>query len=128
MASSIETVHYISDQAGLGSRLTFKRMFGEFGLYVDGKVVAFVCDDRLYLKPTPEGRAFLGQVKLAPPYPVAKDHYLLDNEVDDPERLRGALEVTARVLPEPKPKGLHGKARAKKSKSNQAKRAKRSSK
>jgi TfoX/Sxy family transcriptional regulator of competence genes len=126
MASSIQTVHYISDQAGLGSRLTFKRMFGEFGLYVDGKVVAFVCDDRLYLKPTPEGRAFLGQVTLAPPYPVAKDHYLLDAEVDDPERLRGALEVTARVLPEPKPKKPSGKARAKKPKSSKVNSVKRS--
>ena len=125
MASSIQTVHYISDQAGLGSRLTFKRMFGEFALYVDGKVVAFVCDDRLYLKPTPEGRAFLGQVTLAAPYPVAKDHFLLDAEVDDPERLRGALEVTARVLPEPRTKKPGGKARAKKPNASKVNRAKR---
>lgn len=103
MGSSLDTVHYICDQAGLGSRLTFKRMFGEFGLYLDGKVVAFICDDQLFLKPTAEGRQFLGTVSLAPPYPQAKDHFLLSADLDDPERLRGALEVTASALPENKP-------------------------
>lgn len=111
MASSLDTVHYICDQAGLGPRLTFKRMFGEFGLYVDGKVVAFVCDDQLYLKPTAEGERYLGTVKLAPPYPVAKNHFLLESEIDEPDRLRGALEVTARALPEPKPKRSRAKSR-----------------
>lgn len=102
MGTNVDTVHYICDQAGLGARLTFKKMFGEYGLYVDGKVVAFVCDDQLFLKPTPEGEAFLGKVTLAPPYPQAKNHFLLSAEVDDPERLAGALQVTASALPAPK--------------------------
>jgi TfoX/Sxy family transcriptional regulator of competence genes len=79
-------------------------MFGEFGLYVDDKVVAFVCDDQLYLKPTPEGERYLGQVTLATFYPGSKDYFLLASELDEPERLRGVLEVTASALPEPKPK------------------------
>jgi TfoX/Sxy family transcriptional regulator of competence genes len=112
MASSLDVVHYICDQAGLGSRLTFKRMFGEFALYVDGKVVAFVCDDQLYLKPSAEGRAFLGKVTLAPPYPAAKDYFLLASEIDESERLRGALEVTAEVMPEPKARRV-GKPKSK---------------
>jgi TfoX/Sxy family transcriptional regulator of competence genes len=104
MASGLTTVHYICDQAGLGPRLTFKKMFGEFGLYVDGKLVALVCDDQLYLKPSAEGQACLGTVSLVPPYPGARDYFLLASEVDDPERLRSALEVTAREMPMPKPK------------------------
>lgn len=121
MSSSVDTVHYICDQAGFGPRLTFKRMFGEFGLYLDTKVVAFVCNDQLYLKPTPEGHAYLGEVTLAPPYPGAKGYYLLAAEVDDPERLRGALEVTARVLPEPEPNRPRGKSRSKKAKASRRK-------
>ena len=62
MASRIDTVQYICDQAGLGRRLTFRKMFGEYALYVDGKVVALICDDQLFLKATAEGRAYLGVI------------------------------------------------------------------
>jgi TfoX/Sxy family transcriptional regulator of competence genes len=104
MASSIDTVQFICDQAGLGRRLTFRKMFGEYALYLDGKVVALVCDDQLFLKPTPEGLGYLGTVSEAPPYPGARNFFLLSSEIDDPDRLGGALRVTARALPEPRPK------------------------
>ena len=104
MASSIDTVQYICDQADLDQRLAFRKMFGEYALYLDRKVVALICDDQLFLKPTPEGKAYLGKVSEAPPYEGAKNFYLLSAELDDPERLREVLQVTARALPEPKPK------------------------
>ena len=104
MVTREATVAYILDQAGLGARLTSRKMFGEYALYLDGKIVALVCDDELFLKPTAPGKALLGEVSTAPPYPGAKDHYRLVDEIDDPERLREALLVTAQVLPAPKPK------------------------
>jgi TfoX/Sxy family transcriptional regulator of competence genes len=102
MASGINTIQFICDQAGLGKRLTYRKMFGEYALYLDGKVVALVCDDQLFLKPTPEGRKFLGSVSEAPPYPGAKDFYLLSADLDDPDRLSEVLRITARALPEPR--------------------------
>lgn len=116
MTTSLDTIHYICDQAGFGPRLTSRKMFGEFALYVDGKVVALVCDDQLFLKPTPEGQRCLGQVVLAPPYPGAKDYFLIAAELDDPEELHAALEATARALPEPKSKGKARPARPVKAK------------
>ncbi|MFL6693528.1 MAG: TfoX/Sxy family protein, partial [Ramlibacter sp.] len=59
MATDASFDEYVCDQAGLGSRLTSKRMFGEYALYVDGKVVAFVCDNYLYMKPVQPARALL---------------------------------------------------------------------
>jgi TfoX/Sxy family transcriptional regulator of competence genes len=111
MTSSIDTLRYILDQASLGQRLEFKRLFGEFALYLDGKVVAFVCDDQLFLKPTDQGKAFLGTVKAAPIFPDSKDYYLLSDELDDPERLREAILITAQALPIPKPKGARSAKR-----------------
>ena len=35
MASDLETVAYIADQSGLGPRLAYKRMFGEYALYLN---------------------------------------------------------------------------------------------
>ena len=110
MGSNIGTVQFICDQAGLGKRLTFRKMFGEYALYLDGKVVALICDDQLFLKPTPEGLGFLGTVTEAPPFPGAKNFYLLSSELDDIDRLSGALRVTARALPEPRPKAVKSRS------------------
>jgi len=104
MASSSDTVQYIVDQVGLGRRLSSKKMFGEVALYLDEKIVALVCDDQLFLKPTDQAQAFLGKVRLAPPYPGAKDYFLLTDEIDDPDRLKDVVLITAAALPVPKPK------------------------
>lgn len=104
MASDLETVAFIADQSGLGSRLASKRMFGEYALYLNGKVVAFVCDNKLFLKPTQAGRALLGSPTEAPAYPGSRNYFLLEEELEDSALLRRAFEVTESVLPVPKPK------------------------
>jgi len=102
MGSNVGTVQFICDQSGLGKRLAYRKMFGEYALYLDGKVVALICDDQLFLKPTDEGLAYLGSVSTAPPFPGANGFFLLSSELDDPDRLGGALQATARALPEPR--------------------------
>ena len=104
MGSSLDTVQFICDQAGLGARLTWRKMFGEYALYVDGKVVALVCGDQLFVKPTLPGKAFLGAVPEGSPYPGCRPFLLLSAELDDPERLNMAFAITADALPAPKPK------------------------
>jgi len=104
MASDLKTVLFIVDQSGLGSRLTYKRMFGEYALYLNTKVVAFVCDNRLFLKPTDASRALLGTPIEAPAYPGSKNFFLLEEELESPSLLRAALEVTESAVPLPKPK------------------------
>ena len=104
MASDLKTLAFIADQTGLGARLTNKRMFGEYALYLDGKVVAFVCDNKLFLKPTDAGRALLGSPAEAPAYPGSKNYFLLEDEIEDPTLLRRAFEVTESALPAAKPK------------------------
>lgn len=60
MASSPELVQYIADQLSPCGTITFKKMFGEYGLYLNGKMFASVCDDTLFVKPTKAGRARSG--------------------------------------------------------------------
>ena len=104
MATDVETIQFLCDQAGLGERLTHRKMFGEYALYVDGKVVAFVCDDQLFLKPNAAAAELLGTPTLAPAYPGSKDYYLLEEETEDRDRLRDLLTATADALPPPKAK------------------------
>ena len=111
MATAIDFVEYVHEQAGFGAGLTHKRMFGEYALYLDGKVVAFACDNSLLLKPTEAGRAMLPRIAEGRPYPGAKAYYVLDEFLDDTELLRRALQATADALPAPgsKPAGQPAK-------------------
>lgn len=104
MATDQSFVDHICEQAGLGPHLSYRKMFGEYALYLDEKVIAFVCDNLLYLKPTDEGRAVLGTVSEHPPYPGAKLYFRLGDELDDRPQLQRAFKVTADALPRPKPK------------------------
>lgn len=110
MATDQRFVEHIQSQSGLGHELAFKKMFGECALYLHGKVVAFACDNQLYLKPTEEGRSLLGKVSEHPPYPGAKLYFRIDEQIEDRDLLRRALETTARGLPIPKSKPKAKKA------------------
>ncbi len=103
MASDLGFVEYVCEQARDAGAIRFRKMFGEFALYCDDKVVALVCDDQLFIKPTQAGRAFLGEPLEVPPYAGAKPYFLIE-AFDDREWLSELVALTARELPTPKPK------------------------
>lgn len=105
MATQQRTVDYLLEQAIGAGTFSAKPMFGEYGIYVDGKMVGSVCDDQLYLKPTASGRDHAVPVSEAPPYPGAKPHLLIEaDRWDDAEWLGELLRKTAAELPTPKPR------------------------
>jgi TfoX/Sxy family transcriptional regulator of competence genes len=104
MASDPGYIEYVLDQVGALPGLAHKRMFGEYGLWLDGRIVALVCEDQFLLKPTEPGRALLGGAPSGvPPYPGAKP-WLLVEDMDDADALRRLLRATADALPAPAPK------------------------
>ena len=104
MASDLNFVQYVSEQiAGAGS-IAFRKMFGEYAVYCQGKVVALVCDNQLYVKPTIAGRLLAAPVGEAPPYPGAKPHLLIDEKLDDRAWMAALIAATERELPLPKEK------------------------
>lgn len=105
MASARKTVDYIVDQTSGAGDVAAKPMFGEYGLYCDGKMVAIVADDQLYVKPTAAGRAACPNTPERPPYPGAKPYLWIDAERwEDAEWLASLVRATAAELPAPKPK------------------------
>jgi len=106
MSTDARVIEGLLEQAAMGPRLTSRRMFGEYALYVDTKVVAFVCDNQVFLKPNEGCRSLLLKLDEAPPYPGAKMYWRLGEEIDDRDRLRRLLHVTAESLPLPKPKAV----------------------
>jgi len=104
MTSDLSFVEYVCEQIRGAGRVSHRRMFGEFAVYCDGKVVALVCDNQFFLKPTAPGKALLDRVKVAPPYPGAKPYYLLDAQLDEAEVAAAIVRATADALPAPKVK------------------------
>lgn len=104
MASDLNFVEFVVDQFDKDCVVTYKKMFGEFGLYSDGKFFALICDDRLFIKPTEGGRAFIENLVEAPPYPGAKPSMLIEDQIEDGEWLSELAKIITRELPDPKPK------------------------
>ena len=104
MAQGLEFVEYVTDQVDASCKLTHRMMFGGCTLYLDGKVVALICDDQLFVKPTKAGRELIANVVEAPPYPGAKNSFLIEDQIEDGEWLTTLLTLTAAELPAPKPR------------------------
>ncbi len=104
MASTQVFVNFVVSQAEDAGYITYRKMFGEYALYCDGKVVALICDDQLFVKPTEAGREFIEDVVEAPPYPGAKLYFLIEDRCENQRWLSELIKITAKALPEPKPK------------------------
>ena len=72
MSSDANFIQYILEQLQGAGDVSARKMFGEYAIYCQGKLAALVCDNRLFVKPTEAGRAFIGVPFEAPPYPGAK--------------------------------------------------------
>mgnify|MGYP000116605394 CR=1 FL=1 len=100
MSSKQSTVDYILEQIANAGKVYTKKMFGEYALYCDDKVVALICDDQLFVKPTNAGKAFITQYIEGQPYPGAKPYLLISGEMwDDSEWLTKLIQVTASEVP-----------------------------
>lgn len=105
MASSQSTVDFITSQIDQSGLITSKKMFGEYALYCDGKVVAFGCDDSLFLKPTKEAKDFFPDAEDAPAYPGSKMYMLIPEEKwEDREFMSQLVTITYNALPAQKSK------------------------
>lgn len=104
MPTSAQTMEYIEDQlAGLDLRTA--RMFGEYCVYVDGKVVGFVCNDTLFIKPSGVDPELLSGTEPGHPYPGSKEYHSVPGDLlENAEWVREAVQATADALPAPKPK------------------------
>ena len=103
MASGKEYLHFILDQLSELEGITHRAMMGEYILYHHGKIAAYICDDRLLVKPV---KAAVEQLLDAPreaPYEGAKEMILVEN-VDDRAFLTALFLAMYEQLPEPKAK------------------------
>ncbi|MDO5785775.1 MAG: competence protein TfoX [Eubacteriales bacterium] len=103
MATNKEYLHFILDQLSDLAEIPYRCAFGEYMIYHCGKVAAYLCDNRLLVKPVPSAVRMMPLASYEPPYEGAKDMLLVDN-VDDREFLAALFTAMQPELPEPKKK------------------------
>jgi TfoX/Sxy family transcriptional regulator of competence genes len=104
MASDQNFVNFVVEQIKNAGEITAKKMFGEYGIYADGKLFGLICDNKLFIKPTISGREFIGNVVEASPYEGAKPSFVIEDKIEDSEWISALVRVSLNELPTPKAK------------------------
>ncbi len=101
MSTGKEYLNYILDMLSDLDDITYKMMMGEYILYYRGRIAAYLCDNRLLVKPVPSAVAALPDAPFEAPYEGAKEMLLVE-EVDDRKLLTRLFTAMFDELPPPK--------------------------
>ena len=105
MPTDISTVDFILEQLQELPFVRVRKMFGEYAVYCDDKVVGLICDDQLFIKYTDAGKEYArGRYTEGNAYPGAKPSMNVTDCIDDREFLSALVRLTATSLPLPKKK------------------------
>ncbi|HEY1074190.1 MAG TPA: TfoX/Sxy family protein [Patescibacteria group bacterium] len=100
MATHSTTIDFLLEQIQSAGNVRARKMFGEYALYCNDKVVALVCDDQLFVKQSSISSHFSEFYHEAPPYPNAKMYLQVSSEKwDDADWLSNFIRQTAEALP-----------------------------
>lgn len=102
MATSIEFIEFVCEQIKDTGMVRYKKMFGEYMVYVNDKPVLLVCDNTVFVKMLPDIQAQMQQAETGCPYKGAKDHYILD--IDNAGFAKEIVSILETVTPVPKPR------------------------
>ena len=97
MSSDKEFVDYVAEQLREAGTIRSRKMFGEYGLFCDGVCFAVICDDQLFVKITPAGKAAFPHLPKAPPYEGARDSFLVE-DVENREQMTELVRITCEAL------------------------------
>lgn len=104
MATSKEYLNFILECLSETDNITYRQMMGEYIIYYRGKIAAYICDDRLLVKPVEAAIKMMKNARYEPPYEGAKEMLLVDN-IEDKMFLKKLFEAMYDSLPEPQKKG-----------------------
>ena len=102
MATTNEYIEYVCEQINEIGEIRYKKMFGEYMVYVNDKPIIIVCDNTAFVKKLDEIKELMKSAEIGYPYKGAKEHYILD--IDDKELSKKVAYEIEKITPIPKPK------------------------
>jgi len=97
MATTKDYLQYILDQISDLENITYRQMMGEYILYYNWKIIWWIYDNRLLLKPTNKVKELINNLEMQIPYPWAKEMIYVDN-VDNSDYLKELINETYNEL------------------------------
>ena len=107
MATTLDYIEYVAAQAAGFGAVRYRKMFGEYMVYVNDKPILLVCDNSVFVKIQPCLDDLMGGAEMGIPYDGAKEHYILD--IDNAELTQNVIAMLEPITPLPKPRKKKGK-------------------
>ena len=101
MATDLSYIQFVIEQLR-GEDATYKKMFGEYMVYIEGKPVLTVCDNTVFVKEVKELEEIMAEAEKGYPYDGAKECYILD--IENAELVEKVVAILKEVIPLPKKK------------------------
>ena len=102
MATSVDFIEYVCEQICGTDAIRYKKMFGEYMVYVNDKPILLVCDNTVFVKMREEIKDDMSTSETGYPYEGAKEHYVLD--IDDRAFAQKIVQILEPVTAVPKPR------------------------
>lgn len=102
MATTSDYIEYVCEQIRGSGEIRFKKMFGEYMVYVNDKPIFLVCDNVVYVKKLDCILDKLAEAEVGIPYKGAKEHFILD--IESQELAKEIVAILEPVTPIPKPR------------------------
>lgn len=102
MSTSKEYIEFVCEQLDGIEGTSYKKMFGEYLVYIQGKPILLVCDNCVMIRKVPELAELMKDAADGFPYEGARAHYILD--IENRELVRSVIEILLAITPMPKRK------------------------
>lgn len=102
MSTNIDYVLFVCEQIPNYYEIRYKKMFGEYMVYVNEKPILLICDNLVYVKKLPQVAELMEQADCGIPYKGAKEHYILDFE--NTQLVENVVSILEKITPLPKRK------------------------
>lgn len=103
MATSPEYAQFVENQFSGLDGFSMRRMFGEYAIYLQGRVLGFLADEQILLQDTPTARKLLPDAERRELFPGSKLFVLFADE-GNAHLLKSVSEAMWEELPLPKPR------------------------
>lgn len=102
MSTTQDFIEYVCEQIRGVGFVRYRKMFGEYMVYINEKPILLVCDNIVFVKELDCIADKMQDAEKGLPYDGAKEHYILD--IDDAESAKEIIRTLEPVTSLPKPK------------------------
>ncbi|MDR2201689.1 MAG: transcriptional regulator [Clostridiales bacterium] len=102
MATTVDFIEFAVGQIEPRFERRYRKMFGDYMVYINEKPILSVCDNTVFVKIVPEIAEQMAAAEKGYPYVGAREHYVLD--IKNAEFVNAVVSVLEKVTPLPKPK------------------------